>query len=105
MAALRIDTKFSKAYNRLSKCNIALGELGDASVNLSKSIDLDPKNAVNKKDLKALNDMKVTQTLIDRFYEEGKFEKAVTNLTELLKECKLSINHICLKIECLLKSY
>lgn len=33
-AALRIDEKFSKAYNRLSKCNIALGELAEASINL-----------------------------------------------------------------------
>ena len=43
--------------------------------------------------------------MIDRFINEEKFDKAVTNLTELLKECKLSINHMCLKIECLLKSY
>ena len=105
MAALRIDNKFSKAYNRLSKCNIALGELADASVNLSKSIALDPKNAVNKKDLKMLNDLKITKTLIDRFFEEEKYEKVVTNLTELMKECKLSIDFMCMKIECMLKAY
>ena len=29
----------------------------------------------------------------------------MTNLTELLKECRCSISYICLKIECLLKAY
>ena len=30
-AALRIDEKFAKAYNRMSKCYIALGNLTEAS--------------------------------------------------------------------------
>lgn len=37
--------------------------------------------------------------------ETEQYEKAVTNLTELLKECRSSITHICLKIECLLKAF
>jgi tetratricopeptide (TPR) repeat protein len=48
--ALDIDPKFAKAYNRLSKCCIALGDLYNASLQLQKSIELDPANAVNKKD-------------------------------------------------------
>jgi tetratricopeptide (TPR) repeat protein len=104
-AALRIDEKFSKAYNRLSKCNIALGELAEASINLQKSIAIEPNNAVNKKDQKALNDLKITESLIYKALDNQQYEKAVTNLTELLKECRCSILFICLKIECLLKAF
>lgn len=53
-AALRINDKFTKAYNRMSKCQIALGQLAEASVSLQKSIDLEPNNPVNKKDQKHL---------------------------------------------------
>ena len=48
--ALNIDPNFSKAYNRLSKCYIAIGDLYQASVQLLKAIELDPENKVNKKD-------------------------------------------------------
>ena len=37
--------------------------------------------------------------------EEDKWAQAVTSLTNLLEHCSCSINHICLKIECLLKDY
>ena len=43
-AALRIDEKFAKAYNRMSKCYIALGNLTEASFALQKSIELEPSN-------------------------------------------------------------
>jgi serine/threonine-protein phosphatase 5 len=33
-AALRIDPRFAKAYNRMSKCHIQLGQLTDASITL-----------------------------------------------------------------------
>jgi len=32
--ALDLNDKFAKAYNRLSKCHIALGDLAQASINL-----------------------------------------------------------------------
>ena len=69
-AALRIDEKFSKAYNRLSKCNIALGELAEASVNLQKSISIEPNNPVNKKDQKLLNDLKIMESLVHKAVDE-----------------------------------
>ena len=48
--ALNINPNFAKAYNRLSKCLIALGDLTAASISLQKSIELDPKNEINKRD-------------------------------------------------------
>jgi len=33
------------------------------------------------------------------------YEKAVTNLNALLLDCSMSIDRICLKIECLCKSF
>lgn len=104
-AALRIDEKFSKAYNRLSKCNIALGELAEASINLQKSIEIEPDNPVNKKDQKLLTDLKITESLVHKAVKEENFDKAVTNLNELLKECRSSVDMICLKIECMLKAF
>jgi hypothetical protein len=43
--------------------------------------------------------------LIDKAISEGHFDKAVTSLTALLNECNQSVNHFCLKIECMLKDY
>lgn len=48
--ALNVNPKFAKAYNRMSKCHIAQGDLKQASVILQKSIELDKENPVNKKD-------------------------------------------------------
>ena len=103
--ALDINPKFAKAYNRMSKCHIALGDLKAASIILQRSIELEPDNAVNKKDQKALNDLKIIQSLIDKAITEEKYDKAVTNLNAILQECTQSIQHICLKIECLMKDY
>lgn len=89
----------------MSKCNIALGELAEASVNLQKSIAIEPDNPVNKKDQKLLSELKITESLVHKAVAEANFDKAVTNLTELLKECRSSVDLICLKIECLLKAY
>ena len=80
-AALRIDEKFAKAYNRMSKCYIALGNLTEASFALQKSIELEPNNQVNKKDQKHLGDLKIIEKLINNAYDQGNYDKAVTNLT------------------------
>jgi len=103
--ALEVNPSFAKAYNRMSKCHIALGDLVQASIILQKSIDLEPDNAVNKKDQKALGDLKIIQSLVDKAIAEERYDKAVTNLSSILKECAQSIKHICLKIECLMKDY
>ena len=42
--------KFAKAYNRMSKCHVVMGELQAAGMALAKSNELEPNNAVNKKD-------------------------------------------------------
>ena len=64
-AALRINDKFTKAYNRMSKCQIALGDLTNATISLQKSIDLEPNNPVNKKDQKHLQDLKIMEKLVN----------------------------------------
>ena len=103
--ALEIDPKFAKAFNRLSKCHIAVGELYQASVALAKSMELEPGNPVNKKDAKHLADLKILESMINKALASELWEKAVTNLTALLEDCTQSVNHHCLKIECLLKSF
>jgi hypothetical protein len=35
---------FAKAYNRLSKCHIAFGDLDKASMTLQRSMELEPNN-------------------------------------------------------------
>ena len=55
-AALRINPANVKAYHKLSKADIGLGELADASMNLSKALEFEPDNETNKKELKLLND-------------------------------------------------
>lgn len=68
-------------------------------------MELDPGNAVNKKDQKALADLKIVDTLVGNAIREERFEAAVTNLTALLKDCVISADRICLKIDCLMKSF
>jgi len=43
-AALRLNPMFAKAYNRLSKCHIAFGDLDKASMTLQRSMELEPNN-------------------------------------------------------------
>jgi DnaJ family protein C protein 7 len=52
-----------------------------------------------------LGDLKIVETLIKNAYAEEKYEKAVTNLTQLLEDCTMSIEHICMKMEALMLSY
>lgn len=54
---------------------------------LQKSIELEPGNAVNKKDQKHLSDLHIIETLAMKAISEEKFEKASTNLTQLMEDC------------------
>ena len=62
--ALNINPSFAKAYNRLSKCYVALGDLYQAGVQLAKSMEIDSKNEINKKDQKILADLKIVDSLV-----------------------------------------
>ena len=103
--ALRYDDKNAKAYNKLSKCHIAFGDLVAASISLSKSLAFEPQNPTNKKDQRSLNDLKVVETLFKKAMAEDKYEKAVTNINQLLESCSHSIDLMCIKIGCLMKAY
>ena len=50
-------------------------------------------------------DLKIVDTLVNKAIEEQKWEKACTNLNSLLKDCSMSIDRICLKMECLCRSF
>lgn len=52
-----------------------------------------------------LADLKIVDSLVKKNIEEENFDKAVTNLTILLKDCAMDVNRICLKMECLCKAY
>jgi tetratricopeptide (TPR) repeat protein len=79
--AIAINEKFAKAYNRMSKCYIAIGELAQASIALAKSMELEPGNDVNKKDQKHLDSLKITEALVNKALREELYDKAVTNLS------------------------
>jgi len=87
LLALQADPKFCKAYNRMSKCYIALGNLYEASVALQKSCALEPNNPVNKKDQRMMSDLKITESLVKKAISEGHHDKAVTSLSNLLESC------------------
>jgi tetratricopeptide (TPR) repeat protein len=103
--AIKYDDKNSKAYNKLSKCHVAFGDLVAASIALQKSMELEPDNPSNKKDQKQLADLKITESLVKRAIEEQQYEKAVTNITQLLENCSQSISLICLKIDSLVRAF
>lgn len=72
---------------------------------LAKSNEIEPNNAINKKDQKALNDLKINEKLVHKNIADGVFDRAVSQLSNLLKECTCSVTHMCMKIEYLLKAY
>jgi tetratricopeptide (TPR) repeat protein len=52
--ALKINSKFARAYQRLFKCYLSVGDFNSAKVALSKSQEIDPTDANNAKDAKLL---------------------------------------------------
>jgi len=52
-----------------------------------------------------LQDLKIMEALVQKAITEERWEKAVTNLTQLMEDCSQSIAHICQKIECLMRAY
>jgi DnaJ family protein C protein 7 len=64
--AIQVNEKFAKAYNRMAKCHVVMGDLQSAAMALAKSNELEPNNAVNKKDQKALNDLKINEKLVHK---------------------------------------
>jgi hypothetical protein len=52
-----------------------------------------------------MSDLKITETLVKKAIDSGNFDKAVTSLNNLLESCTQSVDHHCLKIECMLKAY
>ena len=100
-----MNERFAKAYNRMSKCHIALGDLAQASISLQKAIELEPGNQANKKDQKHLADLKIIESLVQKAVKEENFDKAVTNLSQLLQDCKHAVGLVALKIECLMRAF
>ena len=49
--------------------------------------------------------MKITESLVNKALREELYDKAVTNLSQLLEDCVRSVKFINLKIECLMKAY
>lgn len=52
--ALKINPKFARAFQRLFKCYISVGDFNNAKLALSKSQEIDPTDANNAKDAKTL---------------------------------------------------
>jgi tetratricopeptide (TPR) repeat protein len=103
--ALQANPQFAKAYNRMSKCHIALGDLAQASISLQKAIELEPGNQANRKDQKALGDLKIIDSLVQKAVKEENYDKAVTNLSQLIGDCKHAVGLVALKIECLMRAF
>jgi len=49
--------------------------------------------------------LKITESLVNKALREELYDKAVTNLSQLLEDCVRSVKFINLKIECLMKAY
>jgi len=49
--------------------------------------------------------LKITESLVKKAVAAENFDKAVTSLSNLLEFCTQSVDHHCLKIECMLKAY
>ena len=65
------DPQFSKSFHKQFKCNVALGDLKEASINLQKAIEFEQNNNNLKNDLKELNNLKIIQQLIDKSIQNG----------------------------------
>ena len=62
----------------MAKCHVSMGDLQAAGMALAKSNELEPGNQVNKKDQRALNDLKICDKLVLKNIEDGAFDRAVS---------------------------
>jgi tetratricopeptide (TPR) repeat protein len=100
-SALKLNPLFARAFQRLFKCHLSLGDLQAAKEALDKAKELD---SVDQTDSKTLENVLNQERVVARHVEKGDFETAVTYLDQVLQECALSESHAYLKLEYLLRA-
>lgn len=68
--ALKINPKFARAYQRLFKCYLSIGDFNNAKLALLKSQEIDPADANNAKDAKTLESVLTQERVVARHVEK-----------------------------------
>lgn len=68
--ALKINPKFARAYQRLFKCHLSIGDFNNAKLALIKSQEIDPADANNVKDAKTLESVLNQERVVARHVEK-----------------------------------
>ncbi len=75
--ALQVNPAFARAYQRLFKCYLSMGDLQAAKLNLDKAKEIDPVDASIVKDFKSLEQVQNQERVVARHLEKGDFETAL----------------------------
>ena len=103
-AALAVNPQFARAYQRLYKCRLSLGDLHAAKEALEKAKELDPADQSIQKDAKTLENVQNQERVVARHIEKSDYDTAINYLDQILSECVQSESHSYLKLEYLLRA-
>lgn len=83
--AVRIDPKFEKAYVRVAKCCLALGDLIGTEQAIKKIEELDTKSTAVRFEQQSLQTLKQLETTVQTNYDGKSFRNVVFYLDSALK--------------------
>lgn len=100
-SAVRIDPKFEKAYARIAKCCLLLGDLIGTEQAIKKIEEIDPKNTTVKSEQQSLQQLRQYEKTALTNYESKSYRNVVYYLDNALKIAPACIRYRVMKAECL----
>ena len=97
--ALKVNPLFARAFSRLFKCYLSLGQLQTAKEQLDKAKELDPADQNIQKDVKTLENVQNFERVVSRHLEKGDYDTALNYIDQILQECVSSESHSFQKLE------
>lgn len=99
--AVTLDTQMVKAYVRIAKCGIALGDLTTAEQALNKIKELDTSNTLTANEVRSLELMKQYENDANNAYDKKDFRKVVYCMDRVLDQAPSCARYKVRKAECL----
>ncbi|EDW77862.1 uncharacterized protein Dwil_GK24713 [Drosophila willistoni] len=99
--AIRIDPNFEKAYVRVAKCCLALGDIIGTEQAVKTVTELDPQSTAVSAEQQALSTLRQLETTIQTNYDTQAYRNVVYYLDSALKLSPACLKYRLLKAECL----
>lgn len=97
----KLDDKFVKGYLREAKCHMALGDPQASIRSYNQVLQLEPTNAVGKKELQIAQNLQKFETLAEEDYDKNDYRRALFCIDQCLQQCSTCIKYRIKKAELL----